>query len=89
MTFGVSPAGLYMKILPLFRFHHPSLLIPWSDIREEKVPGIIFTYVELTFSSVPGIRLRIISSLAEDLLHRGRQQKRDIISPAYKKVEPH
>jgi hypothetical protein len=90
LTFGVNPEGLYMKILPLFRFHHPPLLIPWSDIKEEKVKGIIFSYRELTFTVVPNIRVRIISSLAEELLRGGRKQKSGaFISPAYKKIEPH
>jgi len=89
LTFGANSAGLYMKILPPFRFHHPPLLIPWSDIGEEKVQGIIFAYLELTFPAVPDIRLRIISSLAEELLRKGRQQKVDSIYPAYKKIEPH
>jgi hypothetical protein len=89
LTFGTNPAGLYMKMLPMFCFHHPPLLIHWSDIHVEKEKGMIFTYMELTFSGVPDVRVRIISSLAEKLLHGGRQQKSDITSPAYKKIEPH
>lgn len=89
LTFGVNPKGLYMKVLPLFSFHHPPLLIPWTDIREEKVEGMIFTYLELTFTGVPEVRIRIIESLGEKLFHSGNRQQSGIISPAYKKIEPH
>lgn len=89
ITFGTNQAGLYMKILPLFHFHHPPLLIPWQDIRKEKVAGIVFNYLELTFAGVPNVRVRINESLGEKLFLTGKPQKSDIISPAYKKIEPH
>lgn len=89
MTFGTNPVGLYMKILPLFRFRHPPLLIPWPDIRKEQVKGVIFTYLELTFTMAPNVRVRINESLGEKLFHSGNRQQSDTISPAYKKIEPH
>jgi len=27
-----SHAGLFMKVFPLFKFGHPNLLIPWSEV---------------------------------------------------------
>ncbi len=50
---------------------------------------MIFTYRELTFSGVPKVRVRIIASLAEEILREGRQQKSAVAFPAYKKIEPH
>ena len=39
LTVVVSPVGLYLRVLPLFRVGHPPLLIPWADLhglREKK-----------------------------------------------------
>ncbi len=39
LTVIVGPAGLYIKVFPLFRAGHPPLLIPWADmhdLREKK-----------------------------------------------------
>src|SRR5882762_7832932 len=33
MTLGVNPQGLYLATIFLFRFRHPPLLIPLSDIK--------------------------------------------------------
>jgi hypothetical protein len=32
LTVVVGSAGLYLKVVPLFRLGHPPLLIPWADI---------------------------------------------------------
>jgi hypothetical protein len=44
LTLGVSPLGLYLASMFLFRFMHPPLLIPWSEI---KVPDFEDEYVAL------------------------------------------
>jgi hypothetical protein len=89
LTFGANPAGLYLKTLPMFRFQHPPLLIPWSEIREGKAKGMIITYLELTFTRAPNVRVRIIESLGEKIFRQGRQQKSAVAFPAYEKIEPH
>ncbi|MEN6622881.1 MAG: hypothetical protein ABFD50_15190 [Smithella sp.] len=89
LTFGASSAGLYMKVLPLFRFHHPPLLIPWSEIQEKKEKGTMFNYQELTFTSVPTVRLSLLESLGEKLLSASNRQKSDTEYRAYQKIEPH
>src|SRR5579863_8770132 len=33
LTIGSSPQGLYLASMFLFRFMHPPLLVPWSEIR--------------------------------------------------------
>lgn len=33
LTISLSEAGLRLAVWPMFRFAHPPLLIPWSDIR--------------------------------------------------------
>jgi hypothetical protein len=32
LTVGASPDGFYLAISPLFRFRHPPLLIPWTEV---------------------------------------------------------
>lgn len=32
LTVGVSPEGLYLAMMPLFRFRHPALQVPWDEI---------------------------------------------------------
>ena len=34
LTVVVGSAGLYLKVFPLFRFGHPPLLIPWTDLHD-------------------------------------------------------
>ena len=38
LTFGSNTVGLYVEVLFIFRWWHPSLFIPWSDIVEVTVP---------------------------------------------------
>jgi hypothetical protein len=33
LTISLSDAGLRLAVWPMFRFAHPPLMIPWSDIR--------------------------------------------------------
>jgi hypothetical protein len=89
LTFGAGAEGLYINIFPIFRFRHPPLLIPWSEIKEEKTKGIIFEYRELTFAGVPSVKMRIITSLAEEIFDRQNRPEGDVVCRAYKKIEPH
>ncbi|MEN6331728.1 MAG: hypothetical protein ABFD57_07065 [Smithella sp.] len=89
LTFGAGAEGLYINIFPVFRFHHPPLLIPWSDIKEEKTKGIIFEYRELSFAGVSNVQLRIIASLAEQILNGQNRPEGNVVYRAYKKIEPH
>lgn len=89
LTFGANPEGLYINILPMFLFRHPPLLIPWSEIKEEKTKGIIFEYRELSFAGVPNVKMRINASLAEELRRGQSQPEGNDVFRAYKKIEPH
>jgi len=59
--------GLYLAVLFLFRFRHPPLLIPWSDIKVRRRKGWIFEYVTLTMGREIEIPLKIRKSLAAKL----------------------
>ena len=89
LTFGAGAEGLFINIFPIFRFRHPPLLIPWSEIKEEKTKGIIFEYRELTFAGVSSVKMRIITSLAEKIFDRQNRPEGDVVCRAYKKIEPH
>jgi small-conductance mechanosensitive channel len=64
LTIGVSPQGLYLANMFLFRFMHPSLLVPWSEIKVRKCQGWIFEYVTFTLGHETAIPLRIRTKLA-------------------------
>jgi hypothetical protein len=67
LTIGVSPQGLYLAILFLFRFMHPPLLIPWSEIKVRRKKGWVFEYVTFTLGHELAIPLRIRGKLVEKL----------------------
>jgi CRP-like cAMP-binding protein len=64
LTLGVSPEGLFLASMFLFRFMHPPLLIPWSEIKVQRKKGWIFEYVILTLGHELAIPLRIRAKLA-------------------------
>jgi len=45
LTIGASQQGLYLASMFLFRFMHPPLLVPWSEIKVQKKKGLVFEYV--------------------------------------------
>jgi hypothetical protein len=67
LTLGVNPHGLYLAILFPYRFRHPPLLIPWSDVKIRRSSGWIFEYLILTLGHETAIPLKIRKSLAARL----------------------
>lgn len=51
----------------LFRFMHPPLLVPWSEIKVRKSKGWFFEYVTFTIGQELAIPLRIRGKLAAKL----------------------
>jgi hypothetical protein len=47
LTLGASQQGLYLASMFLFRFMHPPLLVPWSEIKVRRSKGWVFEYVIL------------------------------------------
>lgn len=64
LTLGVSPEGLYLASMFLFRFMHPPLLVPWSEIRVRRKKGWVFEYVTFAMGHELAIPLRIRGKLA-------------------------
>jgi hypothetical protein len=67
LTIGVSPQGLYLASMFLFRFMHPPLLVPWSEIKVRRSNGWAFEYVIFTMGHDLAIPLRIRAKLAAKL----------------------
>jgi hypothetical protein len=67
LTLGASQEGLYLACMFLFRFMHPPLLIPWSEIKVRRKKGWVFDYVIFTLGRELAIPLRIRAKLAERL----------------------
>jgi hypothetical protein len=64
LTIGVGPQGLYLASMFLFRFTHPPLLVPWSEIKVRRSKGWVFEYVILTMGHELAIPLRVREKLA-------------------------
>jgi hypothetical protein len=67
LTLGTSQEGLYLASMFLFRFMHPPLLIPWSEIKVRRKKGWAFEYVIFTMGHELAIPLRIREKLAAKL----------------------
>lgn len=67
LTLGVSPQGLYLASMFLFRFMHPPLLVPWSEIKVRRKNGWAFETVIFTLGHELAIPLRIREKLASKL----------------------
>jgi hypothetical protein len=67
LTLGASQEGLYLACMFLFRFMHPPLLVPWSEIRVRRKKGWVFEYVIFTMGHELAILLRIRSKLSAKL----------------------
>ena len=67
LTIGASPQGLYLASVFLFRFMHPPLLVPWSDVKVRKKKGWVFEYVIFTMGRELAIPLRIRGRLGANL----------------------
>jgi hypothetical protein len=67
LTIGVSPQGLYLASMFLFRFMHPPLLVPWNEIKVRTSKGWVFETVTFTMGRDLAIPLRIRGKLAAKL----------------------
>jgi hypothetical protein len=67
LTVGASQRGLYLASMFLFRFMHPPLLVPWTEIKVRRSNGWVFEYVTFTMGHELAIPLRIREKLAAKL----------------------
>jgi hypothetical protein len=67
LTLGVNQEGLYLATMGFFRFMHPPLLVPWSEVRVRRSKGWFFEYVTFTMGHELAVPLRIRGNLAGKL----------------------
>ena len=67
LSISERPDGLYLRPMPLFRFGHPPLLIPWREIKRRHEDGLFLRYVVLTLGSKERVELKITEGLAQEL----------------------
>jgi hypothetical protein len=67
LTVGCNPEGLYLATMPLFRFMHPPLLIPWSEVCVSQRKILFFRFVRLSLGHELDIPLYLRPKLATKL----------------------
>jgi len=68
---GQSEAGLRLSVFPLFRFCHPPLLIPWSEIRcIERTQSLFISSDVLEVTGDRAVRIRLPISVTQAFEHR-------------------
>jgi hypothetical protein len=73
MVVEVAPAGLHLRPWRPFRFRHPPLLIPWSEMERVQVGHVlIFRVLTITPRGV-GIRMRLYGGPARAVEEVWRQ----------------
>lgn len=68
LNLGLSPAGLYLVPMVLFRTFHKPILIPWENIVAEPFKRVLYRGYQLQFRSVPGVRLDLYQHTFERLI---------------------
>jgi len=67
LTIGASASGLYISIFFLFRFGHPPLFVPWSEISVNMKKSFFRKYMEFQFQKAPMIPFRVSERLGQRL----------------------
>jgi hypothetical protein len=67
LTVGCSSEGLYLAMMPLFRFRHPPLLVPWNEVSVARRRILFFRLVRFSLGPELGIPLYLRWKLAEKI----------------------
>lgn len=67
LTVGADRNGLYLAMLVVFRFRHPPLFIPWSDISITPKRSFFRKGMEFRLGGNDGVPLWLSADLAERL----------------------
>jgi hypothetical protein len=67
LTVGCSSEGLYLAMMPLFRFRHPPLLVPWNEVGVARRRILFFRFVRFSLGHELGIPLYLRWTLAEKI----------------------
>lgn len=69
LTLGVSPEGLYLATMFLFRFRHPPLLIPWNEVTVVRRRILFSKLLRFGLGRELDIPLYVRENLADELRH--------------------
>ncbi len=67
MKLGANSTGLYLGLIPPFRFFSPTLLVPWEEVSVSRGQMLLFSYVQLALGRELKVPLKIRPRLAEKL----------------------
>jgi hypothetical protein len=73
-TLGSTERGLYLGVLFPFRFGHHPLLIPWRDIKAQRVQKLLVSKVELSFGAGLSRPVEVSEKVAKNLKVRSGGQ---------------
>jgi hypothetical protein len=80
LTIGAGRSGLHLASPAWFRLFHPPLLIPWSDIRAERLhESLVFAY-RLRFRGLDGIYLDLRRAAFEPVIDFARRELQEEVS---------
>lgn len=65
LTVGCNQQGLYLVMMPLFRFRHPPLLIPWEEVAISRRKILFLCYVRFGLGRELDIPLYLRPKLAD------------------------
>lgn len=68
LVLGANHDGLYMRMLWMLRFGHPSLLIPWNQITVTEASGWVLRRTEFVLGRDEQIPLRVYERVGERIL---------------------
>ena len=72
LRFDVSPYGLRVSVLPLFRVGHRPFFVPWSEVSVERTRRVFSELWAFRFAARPATPLLVWPSLGQQLLELGR-----------------
>lgn len=64
LTVGADADGLFLDVFGIFKPGHPSLFIPWHDVKATRSSFLRLERIDLRFDAVHGVRLRLPSTVA-------------------------
>ncbi len=67
LTVGANHMGLFLSMFVIFRFGHPPIFIPWSEISASLEKGRFGNTIKLSFLRSPGNWLKISQKLYQKL----------------------
>jgi hypothetical protein len=79
---AITPAGLHLGVMVFFRFRHPPLLIPWTEIGRLQPGRLVFWRTLTIHPDGTGIRIRMMGTPAEAVAEVARQLATRMGEPA-------